>query len=500
MNRRTGPADREITFAYRLPLTYVRVTGTRTTTNSLDNRREITRKSVITTESGADLLTRIPVRMSLKDMATQKSTWTLMADGRLTGSEVTTAVESGAAWKAAFEVGAGVLGAVGVPLLGAGPPGWIALAAVAGTAAVGTGLFVHGNRTLTGEFYGAAYKCERPEVPDADPADWDVHALYVEEEPSAAVSLASYRATLTAAANEHAHALYASMAPNADLAECQSRADLLHRILVSASAGARQAEAIYAQWRLTKSTVTTTDVDERLRIDDFPTREALKLWASGPTGSAAWASLVDTLAVAVSVDLEPIPGDNGKEPRLDFEPTSSGDVVHYRQPRPAVLRTWKVMPAESNSYTLELAERRNVFVAYPGNEAELNVSLSDDTSSAASATFDEAGALTKVTSETIDRALQRARDVSALMPAIASAAESGSKLRDLLSPPSLVDRAAEAKAATELGLTESPSDPLKPLRDQLEEERLRAALRLSRQLATSNSPPVIVSFSEVLEG
>jgi hypothetical protein len=54
-------------------------------------------------------------------MATQKATWKLLPDGRLTGAEVAIAAEPLAVWKASLQAGAAVLSAAGPTLLGMGP-------------------------------------------------------------------------------------------------------------------------------------------------------------------------------------------------------------------------------------------------------------------------------------------------------------------------------------------------------------------------------------------
>lgn len=81
------------------------------------------------------------------------------------------------------------------------------------------------------------------------------------------------------------------------------------------------------------------------------------------------------------------------------------------------------------------------------------------------------------------------------MDVVTESVTSGKDLRDALAPPSLVDRAAEAKAAAELGLVPTQDDPLKELKAQLEENELRARLRVAEQLQASRSVPVFVSLT-----
>lgn len=487
----------DVTFSYRLPLTSVRITGTRTElTDPLDDKPESDYKSVVTTEVGADLLTRCPVRLSPESLANQKSSWNLTSDGRLTGADLSNAVEPLAAWKAALETGVSVLSGGALLAAAAGPAGWVALAGVAGAAAIGTGLVVHAEalHNLTGtQTQGDTGDIKPPD--DAKPADWNVHPSYVTEHPEAAKTLANYRATLSNAARRHAAAARACVLLDDPVIQgvWEERVKSLQRILASCSVGAISAEAAYTAWRASKVSTTSAEYDERLRIDDLPDRTTLQSWAKKPGNGSSWEQLANDLRVAVSVELDAIPTDNQRMRRLEFQPQSSDEVVYYRQPRSAVVEVWKLEPGAKGAYALTRVEVRRLFVSYPGNETKLSIASPNGTSSAIAATFDESGALTKVTSDITDRTLQRARDVSAILPALDGAAEAGSNLRKALSPPSLVDQAAEAKAALELGLVPTPDDPLKDLKNQLAEQQLRAQLKLTQQIATSTSVPVIVS-------
>jgi hypothetical protein len=487
----------DVTFSYRLPLTYVRITGTRTElTDPFEDKPESDYKSVVTTEVGADLLTHCPVRLSPESLANQKSSWNLTSDGRLTGADVNNAAEPLAAWKAALEAGVSVLSGGALLASAAGPAGWVALAGAAGAAAIGTGLVVN-HRAFLFDPQAEGYKgvTKPPDVDDAEPADWNVHPSYAADHPEAAVTLANYRATLSKAASEHAAAARACVLDDDPVNQgvWEERVKSLQRILASCSVGALSAEAAYMAWQASKVSTTSIEYDERLRIDDLPDRNTLEKWAKKPGTGSKWEQLANDLRVAISVELDALPTDNQRRRRLEFEPLSSDEVVHYRQPRSAVVEVWKVEPGARGAYTLTRVEVRRLFVSYPGNETTLSIASPNGTSSAIAAIFDESGALTKVTSDITDRTLQRAREVSAILPDLDAAAESGSNLRKALSPPSLVDRAAEAKAALELGLVPTPDDPLKDLKNQLAEQQLRAQLKLAQQIASSTSVPVIVS-------
>ncbi|WP_222193324.1 hypothetical protein [Modestobacter italicus] len=533
--------------SYRLPLTYIRVTGSRrTTADPLTGTSTAECSSTVTTEVGADLLTRCQVQLSPQRMATQKSTWRLLADGRLTGAEATTTVEPLAGWQAALQAGTAVLGAAGPALLPLGPPGWAALAGLAGVAAAGTGIAVGGGRNLFDDHQPTGDGVAPDLPPMAEPVAWDVHPRYVDEHPDDAARLATYRSAMAAGARAHAQVSQAALLcwdDEASSSHWQQRLLVVQQVVLSASIGARAAEAAYAAWRSGQLQTTVVDVDERIRVDDLPDRREVEDWARGQDGgSADWTGLADTLRVVVSVTLEAIPGDSQRLRRVDYQPGQDDGLVRYRQPRPAVLEVWEVVPVQASSDDevevepgvavparpatdvssssvgtplvaepprratprgprrchLRRVEVQRLLVAHPGNEAALPVESGGRSSSAVAVVFDELGALTSISAETTDSSLQRARAVSTLLPALTAAAEAGSGLRDAVSPMSLVDRAAEAAAARELGLVEAPADPLAPLRDQVAEARLRAQLKVAEQLAAASSPPVVLSVVETL--
>lgn len=247
--------------------------------------------------------------------------------------------------------------------------------------------------------------------------------------------------------------------------------------------------AVTALWNRTRSTA-----------DQLAGRLAspgLEIWAESPTDQGQWSELAHGLHIAVSVDLEndPVKG-QPTFTRGTIDVFSSSREVMYRQPRPAVLRVWKLIPTASGQAfeTPIEVECRRLEVNYPGNETEIDISSGADTTRAVAVEFDDNGALTKITTDLIDASLQRARDVSGLVSAASEAATAGANLRKAVAPPTLVERAAEQKAAKELGLVPSELDPLEPVRQQLEEARLRAQLKIAEQIAVSNSVPILVQF------
>lgn len=496
-----------VDFSYRLPLTYVRVTGTRTSTTDLDKTMVVC-KAAVTTELAADWRTKLDVSMSAEAMAKQKSTWNLTSDGRLTGADVSTTVEPMAGLSTALKAGATVLGLAGPALLAAGPPGWIALAGAVGATSLlagaavdgGLGIFAEGGDGVGGGGF------ETGDLGNANPSEWEVHPQYVEKDAAEAQTLANLRCALTTAERKYAQVALAA-AQATTLAEQMTRDEQLRqlqRLLASTSAGAARAEARYAAWVALRVTTTTVNCDYRFRCDQMPTEERLTAWAEdlkSRTGRGPWVDALENLNTAVSVDLEEIAGDNGIETLTNF--TGSGDhQVYFRPPRPAIVKVWAATPnttAEETLYTLKLVDLRRLQVSVPGNEAAVVIEAGDRASSAVAVTFDETGALTKVTAEIGDPRLQRAKDIGGLLDTLTSAVTTGKDLREALAPPSLVDQAAEAKAAAELGLDKSDADPLKELKAQVAEQQLRAQLALAEQLQKANSIPVLVAVTQSTE-
>lgn len=491
----------DVEFAYLLPLTYLRITGTQTRIDDeLDGSATVEYHSVVTTEVGADPLTDCQVRMSAEALTTQKSTWNLLADGRLTGADMSTTAEPLAIWKTSLEAGAAVLGAVGAPLLAAGPPGWIALGGAAGAATIGAGLAARGRRLLTGSVEVVVPATgDAPQSTDASMDTWKVHKDYQEEHRQAAQALANYRDALATGAAAHAKAARAWAMAADDQTYWEYQVRSLQRMLAWASAGAEHAEAAYAKWMADKRQTVVTAFDERIRIDDLPDLQRLTNWAADPGSEAEqhWIRLAKEQCVAVTVDLEELAGDERTHPLQTYQPkVSDGGIIHRRQPRPAVLTTWKLKRKADGTYQPEQVDIRRELVAYPGNEQAMSIEGEDRTSGAVAVVFDASGALTSVAATLTDPALQRAKDISALIPAVTAAAESGRNLVKAISPPSLVERAAEAKAAKELEQLGKAPEPPDPRQKDLAEQQLLAQLKIAQQINSSTSVPVVVSITQ----
>ena len=496
----------DVAFQYRLPLTYVRVTGTRTAASSslpagpsVTGGTRTTFKLTTTTEVAADLLSSYTVTLSRESLAAQKSTWTLTGDSRLTGAERSITVQPFAGLGAAIKAGSVVAGIAGPALLAAGPPGWAALAGLTTIAAAGTSLAVQARTVIEQDDGELAVPISDPGV---DPTKYGVHPGYLRQDELQARTLANLRATLVSATERHARTVLA-LAGAAEPDEAKallSQVRMLERVLASATTGLARAEAQYAAWLESHTKTETTVVDHRLRIDLVPNETTLKAWASAAPDKfySEWESLIRDLGMAVSFDFDQHVQDRDikrlQEMRVQLEP----EVVKYRPPRQGILRVWRATPTADGTQTdLELVETQRLLVAAPGNEQTIAISTGHESSNAVTLGFDDFGALTKVSTELKDPVLERAEGVSGMLTALSEGVTLGKDLREAVSPPSLVDQAAEAKAAAELGLTKAPVDPLKEQRDQLELAQLQAQLKLAEQLQSATSPPIVVALSTI---
>jgi hypothetical protein len=501
------PKQPDPSFSYRLPVTFVRVVGaSHKTVSAVAGQSKTSYDAVVTTELGADSRTRQLVSLDGRHLAERKVNWTFTPDGRLSGTDVAMTTNTAAPWLAALRMGGAVAGIAAPALAAAGPIGWAGLAAATGLAAAGTAIAVTRSHRVPAGSAGMIVADEVDEdVPvqpprldySVDPVAEGVDCLYVSEHPDAALTLANYRRARREAAARHSVAVLASAAGGCVDSQDSTRTVLcLERVLASVEVGLAKAEEVYRAWCTSMQHTTTTRFDERIPIDLLPTSGELLWAAEHPDGSEPWKALVTNLRLAISFDLVPdeVEGER-KQPREPVIDLSPSDDVIYRGPRPGLLRIWRAEPNQTGSaWQLDERElRRLAHVVCPGNERSVVLDHKDDRFSSALA-FDDNGAIVKLGAEVTDASLQRAASVADLLSATKDSLEAGQSIRAAVSGPTLVEQAAEAKAAKELGLVPTTDDPLDKLRKQVEEARLRAQLTVADQLARSASVPVFVQF------
>lgn len=475
-------------FMYRLPLSYVRVVGSRRESHdTVADVREEQHEAVVTTEFGADLHTRCSLTLAVDEKATGTSTWKLTPDGRLTGADLETTVDRYARWAPFVKLG--LAGAtLAMPFLLPGAGGALAAAGLA----VGAARTLALAKSIDGETLAEGHGHEPTP---------DVRRLqrYRQERSHDHQVLVGLRQALQE--QESAFVEAASGGGGGGLAWRQ-------RALVVVRTELDRAETRYAAWLDGYVERTTCPYDERVPIYRLPATTMLQQWAEGGDPSAQpettdWElveQMVAGVRTAVSVDvLDPHQrraqvADAGE----DFAPEASSGSVWWRRPRLAVVATWKVRQAEDGSasrWAIELVETQRMLVAYPGNEGKLFLRPTDEESSSVAAIFHESGALTELTSARTGSAVQRSADVSSLLAGAKEAVAAGAEARDALSPPSLKEQAEAAEAWAKLHPT-APDADVARMEKRIAEEERSARLRLAQQLGTASSPPVIVRVDQ----
>ena len=471
--------ESSIGFTYRLPVTMVRVAGTRTiTTDSLTGASVTEVKALATTEIAADWRTRIRVQPTLDPDSQAEIAWKLTPDGRLIEATKNTSVSRLGPWAPALRVGAFALAAV-LPALIPGPAGLLASAgALAGAAK-------------------ATQKLKRRGVAEAvaDAADEDpVLMAYLGEAEHEAEVLAGLRGSMARALQAQATALDGADPSDPvvlDSLRNASRAvDLLRPSL-------ERAEARFRTWRASHVTTSVEDFDQSFPIDELPNQASLAEWSNQAQGDVGWTSFARRWGAAVSIDLESHDehaAPSVAEPPALYDPGTVHDEVVWRPPRRVVMRVWRLNQSDKGERNLTKLSEQAVEAAVPGNEHVLPLG-SRRASRQVKAAFSETGALTEIAATLTGERRQMATEWTGLTSDVASAAESGTKLRDALALPTLAEQVAARENLAKLAPPQ-PEDPQKATeRKALEAAQQKAQLRIAEQLALATSPPQVILFS-----
>lgn len=463
---------------YRLPLTFVRVVGARTTaTDGITGEAHVSSESVVTTEVGADLQTLLGIDFGTDAAAKRSLTLNLHPDGRLKGAEDSVTVVRFAAWAPFVRLSALGLAAV-LPWLVPGAAG----------AAAAAGAIIAGVASRRGAVSGV----DLEETPPEPTPDERRLARYAEERKGAYDMLLALRAGLA-----HQETVLANAArSDTDL-------DPVRKRLATLRSELSRAETAYKAFLHQHSTIRNEAVDERLGVDDLPTEGELRAWASGG-GRARYVDwtrlgrLAEMLRVVVSVDVLDEYQREAQVAERDelYQPNSAGDRVGYRRPRLAAVRVWRAGPAgEGSTRSLDLVEERQLLVSYPGNETFLPLGGESPTSAAVKLTFDEQGALTSIVAERTGSSQQRAEGVNGVVTALTEGASAGKDLRETFALPSLEEQVKAAENLKKLQPVEPVDPDVEKMLKQIEDEERKARLRLAMQLGTATSPPVVVTVT-----
>ena len=470
--------DAGIGFTYRLPVTMIRVAGTRTTTtDSLTKAAVVEVKALATTEIAADWRTRIRVRPTLDPDSQAEISWKLTPDGRLVEAMKNTSVSRLAPWAPALRVGAFALAAV-LPALIPGPAGLLASAgALAGAAEV-------------------EKKVRRRGVAesDADVVTEDpVLTAYVKAAEHDAKVLLGLRRSMARALEAQATVL-----DDADPSSAVALGSLRNasRVVDLLRPSLERAEAAFRAWRARQLTTSVEDFDRSFPIDALPSRASLTDWCQQGAGDADWMSFARQWGVAVSIDLESHDEQAAPtvaEPPALYDPGTVRDEVVWRPPRRVVKRVWRLDQNDKGVRSLTKLSEQPVDAAVPGNEQILPLG-SRRASRQVKAAFSETGALTEIGATLTGERRQSATEWTGLTSDVAAAAESGTKLRDALALPTLAEQVAARENLAKLA-PPPPEDPQKATeRKALEAAQQKAQLRIAEQLALATSPPQVIVF------
>ncbi len=485
------------TIDYRLPVTIVRIQGTRTTTTSSldtgDKPKKVERQATTALDVVADPRLRFklcsPVDSGWKD---RQLSLALMTDGRLATASAEVTDRSGERIKAVATIGAAVAGglvAVGATPLVAG----LGLAAAAGAAYTAMGI-----EEL--DLEGALLEEEETKAPPGKPklpsaADLGIRPAFKAAHRADFELLYAYRLALLQLAGEHAVLVRSAASPATKAEDLKA----YNVVLASTRAEAQRVEARYEAWLQSKQEVDVDTVDLQLYATEVPTEKRLKeeLREREATHTETWWRAVSALRTMVTIDYldgEPAPG---AEPAVTPAAVAAGSAV-YRPPRPAMLKTWTILEPEGNSssFRAELVRQDRILITVPGSERTVAV-VADKNAGKVEVGFDPSGAITSLAVTTPGAKADRAVSLAALPAAVQGAVTAGGAAGEVFNP-----RALEAKRLKrELEIAEAnaklkgPADPdpkLKELREKLAVVELEARLATAEMLSANPSAATIM--------
>ena len=494
---------------YRLPVTTVRITGTRA--------RVVNRKSmpaIDTVSRSATAITQINADhrlwLTFTDPGPVDRPWrrdlerdlnlSVKPDGRLQSLNATVTDTSTDRLKAALQIGAGVTGAVGGLLIPAGPWG----AAIGVATGVATGVIAYNARAvlpIDGEAVTKAL-----EGGDGTPSRPAMEKLgippaYSAENKDAAELLANLKWSEVQLLDAIARAT-----PAHDLTAPQQLASQLRhlqRCLVAVREALVESERDCLGWVAQQAVVTNTVFDEVLTIDEVPTTSELHATVSAhfpADDKRRWIDLFKTLRFAVTCDLLDPDIDQNRTLRTDV-PKSSDTTIWYRRPRLATVTHWEIVKSGTSSVaTPTLVERKLVVI--PGDEEPLQV-VPDKGAGTATVTFDGDGLLTGHATHVKDASVDRLKALADSPALVKDALASGAAVAEGLTT-SDAEKAARAKSALELvkvakelQAARGPAgvDRLKQIREELEEAELMARLAKARMVISDPTMSVVEIYS-----
>jgi len=509
----THAADQtDVLARYRLPVTTVRITGTRThvvNRKSVPTVDTVSRNATAVTQIDADprlwlsFINPGPLARPMRRDVERDLAFTAKPDGRLQTINATVTDTSSERLKASLQIGASVSGAVGSLLLPAGPLG----VAVGVAAGVITGAVAYGNRAsgvtsldpgvldeTLGEAPGETMSRPTLEKLGIPPA-------YAAERKDAAELLANLRWSEVQLLNAMARATTTSaLAAPQDLS---AQLRHLQRSLVAVREALVESERDCLAWLADQAQVTKTTFDEVLTIDELPTTLELHrivrshFPADDPRRCVA---LFEDLRFAVTCDLLDPEVDQNRTMRSAVS-APSDTAIWYRRPRIATVTHWEIAKSGTGLVAKPSLVERKV-VVLPGDEEYLEV-VAGTGSGTASATFDVDGLLTGHSAHVKDPSVDTLKALAEAPSLVKDGLASGASVVEGLST-SDAEKTARAKDALDLLKAEkdltaargpAAPDRLKLIRDELEEAELHARLAKARLIISDPTTSVVEILS-----
>ncbi|WP_433167188.1 hypothetical protein [Kribbella sp. CA-247076] len=473
--------------AYRLPVTVVRIQGTRTTTTSSVDptaRPQVEREATVDVDVVAD------PRQTYELRAPADSGWqdrqlslTLTTDGRLAtaGAELTD--RSGERLKAVVTIGAVVAGSL---VLGANP-----ITAGAGALVVAAGSLRRAIEELDSDGHSGTSQDDEEQVDEAlpKPEELGINPEYETDHPADHALLYAYRMALLRLTLEHATMAGRTGSLPGSVADALKQLDA---ILKSTRAEAKHVEARYDAWLKSKETRDTKTIVLELYADQLPDEAAFHKQLLDGAGSTppVWWKAMETVRTMATVDYL----DGGTASAPSEAAIAAGSIV-YRVPRPATLQTWSVVEKESG-YEATRATQDRILVTVPGSEQTIAVS-SAKKEGKVEIGLDPSGALISLEVTSNSSAARRAETVAGLPAVVKDALTTGGELAATFDPTQreLQRLERELKIAEANAKLKGPADPdprLTELQDKLAVAELEARLAAAELIRSDPSRATIV--------
>lgn len=500
--------ETDVVVRYRLPVTTIKIAGTRThvvNRKSVPTIDTVSRNATAVTQIDADPRLWLsftdpgPLARRMRSDVERDLAFTTKPDGRLQTINAKVTDTSAERLKASLQIGASVSGALGSLLIPAGPLG-VAVGVAAGvvTGAVAYSAHALGIIRLEPGALDAAFDDAAGEELSRPTLDkLGIPPAYAAEQKAAAELLANLKWSEIQLLDAIGRATTTSaLAAPRDLS---AQLRHLQRSLVAVREALVESERACLAWVADQAEVTNTMFNEVLTIDELPTTPELHRIVSShfpANDRRRCVGLFEDLRFAVTCDLLDPDVDQNRTVRPDVKLTSD-TAIWFRRPRIATVTHWEITKSGTGLLAKPTLVERKV-VVLPGDEEQLEV-VARTGSGTASATFDADGLLIGESVHVKDPSVDTIKALAEAPSLIKDGLASGAAVVDGLTT-SDAEKTARAKDALDLLKAEkdltaargpAAPDRLKQMRDDLEEAELRARLAKARLIISDPTTSVV---------